>query len=266
MALNLNDASTAGLTITGTTNVGVGGTINVSGSGTGGVIFTGVVTAGALNAGGLVIASTAAGVTLTAAAAGQISILGSSGIDNLRGSTAADAISAGGGNDFIDGNFGGDVMTGGAGTDTFGSLIAANDFALIGYGVGRSASTLTNAVAAGQTLTFGNNVIGTSNVDRVTDFVSGVDRMDVFTATTAPTSMIGVDGTTFGTTNVTYVAYGTYAAVTGLFTIAAVFDATNAKDALVSQGDGATAFNAAGNTSYVVVTGLNQALIATDFI
>ncbi len=266
VALTLNDASTSPLTITGTTNVDVGGTINVSGSGTGGVIFTGAVTAGALNASGLAIAATAAGVTLTAAPTGAISILGSSGMDILRGSTAADAIGGNGGDDIVDGNFGGDVMAGGAGSDTFGSLIAANDFALMGYGVGRSASSLTATVSAGQTLTFGNNVIGTSNVDRVTDFVSGVDKMDVFTATTAPTSMIGVNGTTFGTNNVTYVAYGTYAAGTGVFTLASVFDATTAMDALVTQGDGTTAFNAAGNTSYVVVTGLNQALIATDFV
>lgn len=263
VSLTFNDASTSSLTITGTTNVGVGGTLNVSGAGTGGVVFTGALTAGALNASGLAIAATATGVTLSAAPTGQISELGSSGIDVLRGSTVADSISGGAGADMIDAGKGGDVWSGGAGADTFGGLTTANDIGLQGEGVAASASGLTATVAAGQTITFANGTIGSSNVDRIIDFVSGTDKLDVVNAGVAPTSLLGADATAnFATNNVTYVLYGNYAAGTGVFTAAAGYSAATS-DAIIENGSG-NVVNA--STGWVLLTGLNQALVSTDFV
>jgi hypothetical protein len=234
--------------------------LTVSGAGTGGVFIGGLITAGALNARTMSIGSTVVGVTTASGATGQISILGSPGVDTLFGSTVADAISGGAGNDVIDAFAGGDVWAGGAGADTFGNF---SIFAFQGQGVAATASTLTGTIAAGQTLTFGAGAIGTSNIDRVTDFVSGTDKMDVITGGVAPTNLFGGSGTAAGTAGVTYLLYGNYAAATGVFTVAAGFSAATA-DAIVNQSDGAA--TPAGTSGWAVLVGLNQALVAADFV
>ncbi len=259
VTLNLNDASTGSLSF-GAINVGAG-VINVAGAGTGGVFFNGVITASAINASQMAIGASNTGITMAAMPAGQISILGSAGVDTLWGSTVADLINGGGGNDFIDAEMGGDVMTGGTGSDTFGGLISAADFGLQGYGVAASASFLTAAVAVGQTIVFGSGQIGVSNVDRVTDFVSGVDKADVTVGGVAPTSLIGGNATAAGVAGQSYVLYGNYVGTSGVFTVAAGWSATTA-DALFIQGSG-TVFNA--SSGWVVMTGLNQALVGADF-
>jgi hypothetical protein len=270
VTFNLVDNNGSGVFfVTGTTNIGAGGTLNISGTGTSSVSLTGAVTAGAINASGLNpgAAATTVGVFMVAAPTGQISILGSNGADVLRGSTVADAISAGSGNDELDGGAGGDVWAGGAGADVFGSLIAADDFAnsAAALGVAASASGLTATVAAGQTITFGTGIIGINNVDRVTDFVSGTDKLDVVTGATAPTSIIGANATTTAgnTAGVTFVGYGNYVAATGVFTLAAGWSAAT-PDAILEVGNGATKMN--DTAAWAVLTGLNQALVGADFI
>ena len=254
---NLVDNSAGSVAIT-TINVGVGGTFNISGTGNGGISLGGI-TAGALNA-----STAASGVNMTAASVGPISILGSDQADTLRGSTFGDSISAGSGIDVIAPGTNGDVVAGGAGADVFTSTVGGSNFAAMGQGVVASGSTLNNAITAGQTITFGNNVVGANNIDRVTDFVSGVDKMDVATAGAAPTSVFTFGANTVLTNNQTFVLYGTYNNATGAFTAAQNYVAGTSQDALVAQGDGATFFN--NHTGIVVLTGLNQALGAADFV
>ena len=147
-------------------------------------------------------------------------------------------------------------MTGGTGADTFGS---ANNFGTIGTSI--LASALSNAVLnAAVTVTFATGTAG--NVDRVTDFVSGTDKLDVVNANTAPTTLINLAAGAL-TANTTYVVYGAYVAATGVFTAAAAYGAGNT-DALVVTGDGV--LSQTTTTGYQVLTGLNQALVAADFV
>jgi hypothetical protein len=102
------------------------GTINISGSGTGGVALIGFVTAGTMNASAL---NTGAGpddrgVGMAVGATASINILGSNGSDFLIGSAAADVINGGAGNDIISNTSqpapaAGDRITGGGGDDIF---------------------------------------------------------------------------------------------------------------------------------------------------
>lgn len=252
---NLVDDSAALVSIT-TVNVGVGGTFNISGTGTGGVTLGGI-TAGALNA-----STAASGVNMTAASNGPISILGSAQADTLRGSTFADSISGGGGDDIIAPGLNADVVAGGAGADIFTSTVGGNNFAGVGQGIVASGFTLNNNVAVGQTITFGTTFPG--NVDRVTDFVSGTDKLDVTNAGVAPPNLFGGDATATIAAGAVVVLYGTYNSGTGVFTAAANYVAGVSTDALVAQGNNTLSFN--GHTGTVVLTGLNQALGAADFV
>jgi hypothetical protein len=110
--------------VLGTIDVG-SGTINVSGTGTGGVAIF-LVTAGALNASGLNVgaAPDVLGVGMATGATDSISILGSNGSDFLVGSPRADVISGGPGHDVIANTSvpdvtAGDTLTGGSGDDIF---------------------------------------------------------------------------------------------------------------------------------------------------
>jgi hypothetical protein len=108
----------------GPTDVGTG-TINVSGTGIGGVAIY-EVTAAALNASGLNVGAgpDVRGLGMAIGATGTINILGSNGSDFLVGSGGADVISGGPGNDIIANTSrtavtGGATLTGGSGDDTF---------------------------------------------------------------------------------------------------------------------------------------------------
>ena len=253
---NFVDNSAGAVAIT-TINVGVGGTFNISGTGNGGVTL-GAVTAGALNA-----STAASGVNMTVGASGQISILGSAQADTLRGSGVADSISGNGGNDVVAPGLGGDVVAGGAGVDTFTSTVGGNNFAAAGQGVAATGQNLTAAIVVGETLVFGAGTIGSSNIDRVVDFVSGTDKLDVVNAGAPPTNFFGGNGNDVLANNSLSVLYGTYNNASGVFTVAQNFVAGASTDALVVQGNGATTFN--NHTGTVVLTGLNQALGAADF-
>ncbi len=261
-----NFTGTGGTFTITTENVG-SGVVAITGTGTASLTI-GTTTAGTVDASGLNTgaADATAGLIMTnmSAGTGSMSILGSNGADRLRGSAQADIVNGGAGNDTIDGAPGGDVMTGGMGVDIYG---LANNFATGGQGVAPSATTFTT-VAAGQTITFDQNAVGVSNVDRVTDFLSGTDGMDTLGGILA-TSLVGVNAATTGSVGTTYVVYGTYVAATGIFTAAAGFVGGVSTDALLTTSDGATNLNAtggAGNNSWVLLTGLNQALVAADFL
>jgi hypothetical protein len=130
MAITASTVET--LNITTYTGVGVLGAVAVSASaGTHSVniygnygLTIGAVTASALNASGMGVATTANGLTMSAAPANVMTITGSNGIDTIIGSTGADYISAGSGNDIITNAVSGsaanyDTIYGGDGYDSF---------------------------------------------------------------------------------------------------------------------------------------------------
>ena len=90
--------------------------------------------------------------------------------------------------------------------------------------------------------------------------------MEVFFAATAPTSLIAVNATLPGAGGVTYAGYGVYNPTTGVFTLAAAFNDTTAPDAIIHQSDGGTVINSVSNAGWAVLVGLNQALVAADFV
>lgn len=200
--------------------------------------------------------TTGSGVNGATLASGATVLKGTgAGVTNIKGGSGADAITAAVGGGTITGGAGADVITAGAGVDTIVAGTATSS-------VVASATSLTATVAAADTLTFATGAANT--VDRVIGFVSGVDKLDVATATTAPTNIVGTTAATALTTNTTYVAYGSYVTGTGVFTLASAWNATTAPDAVVVVGDGT--LTSANQTGYVVLTGLNQALVAADFV
>jgi Ca2+-binding RTX toxin-like protein len=89
---------------------------------------------------------------------GPLSVEGNAGANRLTGNNGANFISGGGGDDTLRGNFGADTLSGGDGADTF--------------------------------LYIGVNESGPSAKDSITDFLSGVDRLD-FSAIDADTTQAG---------------------------------------------------------------------------
>ena len=182
-----------------------------------------------------------------------------SGIESVTGTNLRDYIVGSAAANTITGGAGADTLTGGAGIDTF------NDVGTAGNSIIASADTLVTGgagIIAGNTVTFATGVANT--VDYVTDFAA-TDLINVATAAVAPTTMLGLSDGLDLVTGTTYVAYGTYAATTGIFTIAAAFDATTAKDALVVVGD-AGALTFVTTTGYVVLDNLTAALAAANFV
>lgn len=181
---------------------------------------------------------------------------GGSGVDLIFSFAGDDGIDAGAGTDTISGGAGADTMTGGVGADTF------SGFSLEDQSVVASAHTLDAAIADTNTITFATGSAG--RVDLITDFISGIDKLDVTNADTAPTNLIGLVSANSLVDGTGYVLYGSYVVETGVFTAATDYDATNANDALFVEGDGNE--NAITESDYVVLVDLNQALVATDYI
>jgi Ca2+-binding RTX toxin-like protein len=175
--------------------------------------------------------------------------------DTITGSTGANVISSGAGDDTINGAGAKDTITTGTGTDTITANGAADS-------VAASATALSANIAATNTLTFATGAA--DNVDRITDFTAGTDNLDFTTAATAPTSLVGLGKTTALADDTTFVAYGTYVVGTGVFTIAAAFNATTAADALVVEGDGT--LTPTNETGYTVLDNLSAALVAADIV
>lgn len=80
----------------------------------------------------------------------------------------------------------------------------------------------------------------------------------------APTNLFGLNAGGAGISAGTHVLYGTYNDATGVFTAAQNYVAGVSQDALVAQLGNLESFNAFTGT--VVLTGLNQALGAADFV
>jgi len=154
---------------------------------------------------------------------------GGAGADTFIGNSGDDVLKAGGGaTNSLTGGAGDDAMYGGSGTDTI--VQAADDSS-----TAASATTITasGAIAAGQTLTFGNGV------DLVHSFTPGIggdviDHTDG--ASNALTSAIGKTENAL-TDDTLYFLSGNYVTSTGVFTITA--DGTGT-DTMIIQADNGT--------------------------
>jgi len=164
--------------------------------------------------------------TITAVVNNGVNTLtGGDGTDTITGGTGIDTISGGAGVDIINGSGGADIIATGGGADvlTFTSedSVAATATSTVG------AAT----IAAGDTLTFGNSLI------IISDFTAGTggDNINVAAATAAVTG-IGQTENALNAGN-TFLS-GTFAAGTGIFTVAA--DGTG-QDTLYLEAIAATA-------------------------
>lgn len=108
-------------------------------------------------------------------AAGDDVLSGGNGNDTLNGGTENDTISGDVGTDTLLGGAGNDLIDGGAGTDTLSGQGGADT--LIG---GQGKDSLTGGVDADTfRFNFGDTSIVSTSYDTVTDFVTGVDRIDL---------------------------------------------------------------------------------------
>jgi len=181
--------------------------------------------------------------------AGADTLSGGAGADSINGGTGNDTITAGTGADSILGGTGADSITGGTGIDVY------MDMGIVGNSIVASATSVSTTIAAADTWTF------TNGVDYISDFAA-TDLLDLTTAATAPTTLIGFTAATALVSGTTYVVYGTLAS--GVFTAAAAFNATSASDALVVVGNGTLL--AATTTGIVVLDGLTAALVAGNIV
>jgi RTX calcium-binding nonapeptide repeat (4 copies) len=134
-----------------------------------------------------------------------------SGDDIVEAGRGFDRIWAGSGDDYVQGGFNGDQIYGEAGND---DLRGGNGLDLIVGGVGndtirgaKGTDTLTGGEGA-DVFIFHTDLDGTINVDTITDFVSGVDRIELSSAIFGNAGAIGA--------NVGLSQYITYNAATGV--------------------------------------------------
>jgi Ca2+-binding RTX toxin-like protein len=204
-------------------------------------------------------------VNMTAGAGGTTIINSSGSVNtkfNLTGGAVADLLIGGDGADTISGGADHDTLTGGGGADVFGR---SDGFGAAASSTVASAQTLTaDGIAADDTVTFATGDAGSVDQFTKTDFVSTADKVDVVTAGVAPTTLIGVDDDGVLADGESYVAYGSYVTGTGVFTIAAAFNADSAHDALFGVGNGI--LTATNNTGYQVFRDLDAALGASNMI
>ena len=178
--------------VTVTVDTGGASAVNFSG---GNSVSTGAISAATINASALTGSSTftmasATGATSITGTANADSIGASSvaanvsagaGNDTINGGTLNDTINGGDGNDSITGGVGKDSLTGGAGVDTF--VFGAN---------------ATNAVVSNQ-----------SNVDVITDFTSGTDKLSITNITSGAPAKFLNNYANFTTANAAALADGT---------------------------------------------------------
>ncbi len=126
------------------------------------------------------------GLDLLDGGTGNDGLVGGPGADTLLGVDGFDSLDGGDGNDSLSGGPQGDSLTGGNGGDWLGGgkgqdIIdgGADNDTLIG---GLGADTLTGGGGA-DTFVFGTLLDGIINVDTVTDFSSGIDRIQLSAAT-----------------------------------------------------------------------------------
>jgi len=186
-------------------------------------------------------------VTIDGADIIKLIVNGADGNDTITGGAGVDHITGGGGNDSITVGTGADIIKT---SDNHSTDSTAHDL-----------NTTSDAIAAGETITFGDGV------DVITDFVKGTDKLDIDSitdATAAPTTLINVDHTSALSDNVAYVGYGTWDGSSGVFTFAAAFDATSAKDALVVTDGAAETIDV--NDAIVILDDLTAALTGADIM
>jgi Ca2+-binding RTX toxin-like protein len=170
-------------------------------------------------------------------------ITGTSGPDYIVGNVS--------GAQTITGGNGADYMVGGSGADTYVAGQAGTS--VVGT------ATMSANIANNDTLVFSNGV------DVISNFTSGIDKLDVATAGTAPTTLIGLAKTLDLVTGTTYSILGTYDSTTQTFTVnsAATSSTTNVAT-LIVEGD-AGALTPQTTTGYVVLVGVSS-LVAADFV
>ena len=130
---------------------------------------------------------------------GQDRIFGGTGSDTLSGGNGADTIDGGDQNDRIDGGVGRDSLIGGAGVDTLiggdaeDTLVGGLDRDILTGGSGTGPADLT----VRDTFQFGatDSLISADNYDVVTDFVTGVDKIDLSVLSGAPAAALYARGT-----------------------------------------------------------------------
>jgi len=172
----------------------------------------------------------------------------------LRGGADNDTVTAGTLNDTVFGDNGNDSLTGGTGNDTI-STGAGTDTVLSEATTAQTATSLTAAaIAAGNTITFGNGI------DVVTDFATATDRMNT-TNTTAIATMIGIaTAAGFAIDSLMVSASGTFTAATGVFT----FAADNAgPDTLIAETGGAAADAFANLINFQILDNVSNNLAIT---
>jgi len=212
---------------------------------------TGAVTFNAGNSAVKVTATGGSGVfTFTGGIIGD-AITGGTAADVLAGGGGADTISGGAGADSITGGAGGDSMTGGSGVDTF---VAAE----AGASIAASSTSLTAALAVGDSLTFANGV------DIITDFTAGTggDRVDATgNGGAVPTSGLTLAVANGFAANTTYFLSGSFDTSTKQFTVLA---AGTGADTAIVRGAGEAL---SANTSFVILIGVDSDdFVAANFI
>jgi Ca2+-binding RTX toxin-like protein len=257
--------------VTVTVDTGGASAVNFTGANS---LTTGAVSATTISASGMTGAATltlgsATGATSITGTANNDSIGASSvaasvtagaGADTITGGTLNDTINGGDGNDSITGHVGKDSLTGGAGVDTF--VFAAN---------------ASNAVVSNQ-----------SNVDVITDFTSGTDKLSITNITSGAVSKFLNNYANFTTANAAAAADGTAGlaffvtgennlyvqAVAGtqgvndtVINLASVASLTAADLLLGTQGTGNTVVLAAATIPVVSTTTSNatSSVLATAF-
>ena len=179
------------------------------------------------------------------------------GIKTINGGTGADTINA------SDIDFDNALtVTAAAGADSV-QLNAANgvvDTIVIGKGdgVASTASSITATRAAADTITLATDVItgfGTT--------AGALDLLDVATAGSLGTALIGGTEATALVDDITFYSYGTYNTGTGVFTLQAAHSATN-NDLLIGVGDGVLLADTLDG--FTVITDLDNALTTAQLI
>jgi Ca2+-binding RTX toxin-like protein len=220
-------------------------------------------------------------ITLGNAATGNVvdtkngtnNVVGGTGADSITGGTGSDTISGNGGSDTINAGAGNDVISDGAGQDTITAGDGADTITLgsdsqadrvvqgtITESIASTSNTLSGAVVAGQTLTFGNSL------DIVQNFQASGTGYDVVAVRVAgtPTSLVTA-APTFSSlaANTTYYASGNYNTLTGTFTITA--NGAGA-DTLVVQTSG-SGTNLSTNASALLLQGVvSSTLSGANFV
>jgi len=235
---------TIGTTLDGGSTAVLGTVVNLGSSAVlstvpaGHIGFTSTVRA--LNADITSVASNTAALLGTAATvSGRIdtlsgfeNVVGSAGPDWIIGSSAANTLTPGAGSDLI---------TTGSGADT---IVEGQTDSITGT-VSFAAATIANS----DYITFG------SGVDVVTDFSAANDFIDVTTAGTTYTTLIGLGSATALTVNTHYFVQGTYVNSTGVFTINSAATAATSGYATLLVAD-ATAAAPSAQANYMVLIGV----------